>query len=164
MPQDRKYNMFQDSKRGKDCRSPGRLSDIQPVEKTKFPFECYNYTKRYLVLRRSCWVVCGNRHLEEQAAWHAYAQLELADFPLKQKYHPAQEVNIQNADRVASTSMRQHNCVKDDPSGQFHSTFFACQADVGGGGQGNCLASNLNKSMSLSNHAVVVKQRIGSGE
>ena len=67
------------------------------------------------------------------------------------------EVNIQNADRVASSSMRQHNCVKDDPSGQLHSTFFACQADVGGGSQGNCLASNLNKS-------VVVKQGIGSGE
>ena len=110
------------------------------------------------MLRRSRWVVGGNCHLEEQAAWHAYAQLELADFPLKQKYHPAQEVNIQNADRVAPSSMRQHNCVKDDPSGQFHSTFFACQADVGGGGQGNRLASNLNKSMSLSNHAVVVKR------
>ena len=44
MPQDRKYNMFQDSKRGKDCRSPGRLSDIQPVEMIKFPSECYNFT------------------------------------------------------------------------------------------------------------------------
>ena len=79
--------MFYESKHGKDCRSPGRLSDIQPVEKTNFPFECFNYTKRYLVLRRSCWVVCGNRHLEKQAAWHAYAQLELSDFALKQKSH-----------------------------------------------------------------------------